>query len=369
MISSSSFQQKIQRVAIIGARGYSGLELTRLCWNHPSIEIKFVSASSRFDLSQYLHRSPQRDLPPVRENSDFSRSDFSQIDLVFLATPHEISWTVAPLALKAGAKVIDLSGAFRLKDELGRKSHELYKMWYGQSSEIVELANSSTSAYGLIPFHLYDIEKTQLVANPGCYATSILMALVPLLREKIIDSQNIVIDAKSGTTGAGRKAQETLLFSEVAEECWPYKIGTHQHQPEILQALNSLSDSSVDICMNTHLLNLRRGIISSLYLRPHSPSEDDNILRAIEATYSKHFQNYPLIRWGKAETHPQLLRLKRVVGTAFCHLSFEVIKEKIYLFSTLDNLLKGAAGQAIENFNYLNGLPLNTGLDQLEALA
>lgn len=351
--------RSLSRVAILGARGYSGLELTRICMRHPSMKLEFVSASSHFELSSYLKPPPGRALPPCLENPHFE-----DIDVVFMATPHQASWSLAASALEQGAHVIDLSGAFRLKDLPNKSNRDIYRHWYGEAPDSVQMANQAT--YGLVPFN--EIKSTGLVANPGCYATSVLMALIPLLRDELIEPGQIVIDAKSGTTGAGRKIEELLSFSEVSEECLPYKVGIHQHQPEIFQAIKSLSGAEVDLTMNTHLLNVRRGIISSLYLRPTLRCKDQILCQKIDEAYAKHFGNYPLVRWGHIKSQPHLLRLKSVVGSAFTHLGYEVIDGKIFLFSLLDNLLKGAASQAVENFNFLYDLPLNSGLDHLEAL-
>ncbi|MBK9041332.1 MAG: N-acetyl-gamma-glutamyl-phosphate reductase [Bdellovibrionales bacterium] len=349
----------LSRVAILGARGYSGLELTRICMRHPAMKLEFVSASSHFELGSYLKPPPGRSLPPCLENPHFD-----DIDLVFMATPHKVSWSLASSALEQGVHVIDLSGGFRLKDLPDKSNRDIYRQWYGEAPDSIELANQST--YGLVPFN--EIKSTGLIANPGCYATSILMALIPLLREELIQPEQIVIDAKSGTTGAGRKIEESLSFSEVSEECLPYKVGTHQHQPEIFQALKSLSGVEVDLTMNTHLLNVRRGIISSLYLKPRLRLSDQILCQKIGEAYAKHFGSYPLVRWGHIKSQPHLLRLKTVVGTAFTHIGYEVIDGKVFLFSLLDNLLKGAASQAVENFNFLYDLPPDSGLDHLEAL-
>ena len=362
------------RVAIVGARGYSGLELTRLCWQHPAMDLAFVSAQSSFRLSDYLNDQAAKPLPPVINAPDFSQA---QLDVVFLATPHETSWELTPTLVEQGIQVIDLSGGFRLKDSFTQSNRQAYAQWYGQEPSPLTMEMANSAHYGLVPFNQSSISmvsansQPRVIANPGCYATSILMALIPLLREGLIDPHYIVIDAKSGTTGAGRKSQEGLLFSEVAEECVPYKIGVHQHQPEIVQALNQFAQSAngVDLTMNTHLLNVRRGIISSLYLRPSAASSDSEILQSLHQAYTKHFHHYPLVRWGSVDSHPRLLRLKSVVGTPFTHISFQVVKGKIFLFSLLDNLLKGAASQALENFNRLYDLPVNLGLDHLEALS
>ena len=187
--------------------------------------------------------------------------------------------------------------------------------------------------------------------TPGCYATAISLALIPLLKHDLIESSGLVIDAKSGTTGAGRKASENLLFSQVAEECLPYRVGVHQHLPEIQEAVATHSGVEIDPHFVTHLLPVKRGIIASIFA--HSKTRD---IKDIAKAFSAEYSSYPLIRHGT--NIAQLARLANVVHTPFTHLSYELTGNKLYLFSTLDNLLKGAASQAIENLNRLLDLPL-----------
>jgi len=275
-------------------------------------------------------------------------------DVVFLATPAEVSLALAPKILAAGKKVIDLSGAFRLKQND-------YKKWYG--FEHTEKNLLAEAQYGLSPW-IGPASKEKLVANPGCYATAITLALIPLLKNNLIKEDSVVIDAKSGTSGGGKKAAENLLFTEVDGECLPYKVGRHQHYPEIIEALEKFGGKKMEVHLTTSLLPVRRGIIAGVYAQLHS----DKNLQDVEAAFAQAYNEYPLVSFGSVQKQPGLMSLKKVVGTAKTHISYEVVGQRLYVFSCLDNLLKGAASQAIENFNRLSDLPLATGLNHLEAL-
>jgi N-acetyl-gamma-glutamyl-phosphate reductase len=266
--------------------------------------------------------------------------------------------------LKAKTKVVDVSGAFRLKDA------ESYLQWYGFEHKHPDLL--ATAQYGLSPFLAEtagpntERPTPALIANPGCYATAVQMALIPLLKLNLLQTETIVIDAKSGTTGAGKKAAESQLFAEVESECLPYKIGKHQHFPEICEHIENFTTSKVNPIFSTTLIPVRRGIIAGIYAQ----LQTGVTLADIEKAYQKAYANYPLVRFGpahQAEGAP-LLSLKKVVGSARTHLAYSVDGSKLYLYSSIDNLMKGAATQAIENMNYLWGWPAQTGLLHREGL-
>jgi N-acetyl-gamma-glutamyl-phosphate reductase len=199
-----------------------------------------------------------------------------------------------------------------------------------------------------------------LIANPGCYATSVLMPLIPLLKAGLIDPSSIVIDSKSGTSGGGRKAAENLLFTEVEGECLPYKVAGHQHFPEICQYIETFASATIDPHFTTQLINVRRGIMSCIYAKLLAGVTETQI----DAAFSRAYSNDPLIRFGKTTS----LSLKRVVGSARTHINYKIDGQKLYVFSLIDNLLKGAASQAVENFNRLNDLPAHTALTQMEGV-
>lgn len=274
-------------------------------------------------------------------------------DVVFLATPAEISLKLADEIVKAGKVAIDISGAFRLKQ------HD-YKSWYGFEHHNLELLK--TAHYGLRPFSEKNTGK--LLANPGCYATAITMALIPLIKENVITTSNIVIDAKSGTSGAGKKASESMLFTEVDGECLPYKVGRHQHYPEIVEVINHFANTQIDFHLTTSLLPTRRGIIAGVY----AELENGKTIEDVTHAFARAFANYPLVQYGKLKDKPYLLSLKKVLGTAKTHISYEVVGKKVYVFSLIDNLMKGAASQAVENLNNLYGFQPFAGLTQLEAI-
>lgn len=318
-------------VALVGGSGYTGLELQRLLKKHPAVELKGVFNS----------QSAQNLVP----------QDF---DVVFLATPAEVSAELSSKIFKAGTSVIDLSGAFRLSEGDIKAS---YKDWYKMDHPAVDLFASAQ--YGLIPWMKpVTAGKPYLISNPGCYATAILMGLLPLLKLDLIEIDSLVIDAKSGTTGAGKKAVEGQLFSEVEGECLPYKVGVHQHLPEINLIAKTVAKTEINPFFTTSLLATRRGIVAGIYAKLKTGKSASDVASAFKEFY----QGYHLVEI-KSEA-----KLKHVVGTAQTHLSFNVVGEKLYLFSCIDNLLKGAASQAVENFNLLNNLPLTTGLEHLEAI-
>jgi N-acetyl-gamma-glutamyl-phosphate reductase len=350
-----------RRVAVVGARGYSGLELCRILLRHPEVELAACFANEKpFSLAEYLPEAGAAEVP-VLPLADFATS-LSGIDTVFLATPAEASLELVPQAL-AHCSVVDLSGAFRLQSGNGPAR---FAEWYKAKHSAPELLFEAT--YGLSPFAAPGEGDRQLVANPGCYATAVLMALVPLLKAGVIDAGKIAVDAKSGTSGAGRKGAENLLFTEVEGECLPYRVGRHQHLPEIQEWAEFFSGQAIDPFFCTHLLPVRRGILASVYAELAPGKGQVEVAQAFSAAYA----GYPLARvtaieGGQGNIHPALaLSMKRVVGSARVHLAHQVNGNKLYLFSLIDNLLKGAASQAVENFNRKNDWPVALGLAELE---
>lgn len=328
--------------SIVGARGYSGQELARLLLRHPEVSLTHCFATSRFDLFTEIFEDSAKSVVCLPDSEIFS----NLTDVVFLATPAEVSLQLAPKILEQGKFVIDLSGAFRLKSSDTQK-------WYGFQHPHTELLNEAN--YGLAPYCGPLHPQTRLIANPGCYATSISLALIPLIKHGLIDPQTLVIDAKSGTTGAGRKAAETQIFAEVSGNCLPYKVGQHQHLPEIQETVLQFTQTKIDPHFTTHLLPVKRGIISSIYSTATTTD-----LSQIEAAYSKEFKNYPLVRISRdIATYS---KLSSVVGSPYTHITFELVGNKLYVFSVIDNLMKGAASQAVENLNRFLDLPLSHSL-------
>lgn len=334
---------------MVGARGYAGLETARLLLGHSVAELTHGFATASFELKGLLGHPAAASVHCLPDSQVFDQLT----DVVFLATPAEVSLELAPRLLAQGRRVIDLSGAFRL-------AQGEYPAWYG--FEHTEAKALASAQYGLAPFA--GPAAPALVANPGCFATAVSLALIPVVRAGLIDERSIVVDAKSGTTGAGRKAKESLLFTEVDGECLPYKVGRHQHYPEIVRAIELFAGRRIEAHFTTSLLPVRRGIIAGVYARLENGAGAADVRQALERAYAA----YSLVRFEEIDRDPSLLQLKRVVGTGRAHLSFHVDGRKLYLFSCIDNLMKGAASQAIENFNRMHDLPIATGIENREAL-
>lgn len=338
-----------KKVGIVGARGYSGLDLARILLRHPGAELTACFANEKsFALSDYLPEAAAEQVSVV----PLTEIEQMKLDCVFLATPAEASLELAPKLAQGNRNVIDLSGAYRLRADD-------YKKWYGFEHTSPTLLEKA--AYGLAP--LSSPKGAKLVSNPGCFATSVLMALVPLLRTGLIDPSRITIDSKSGTSGAGRKAAENLLFTEVDGDCLPYRVGKHQHLPEIIRYAKALGGVDIDPHFVTNLLPTRRGIISGIYADLRDGVTVEDVTEAYESAYA----GYSLVKFGPIQG-AKGLSLRQVTGSARTHIRYEVVGEKLYLFSLIDNLLKGAASQAVENFNRLYDFPVDLGLEDMEGV-
>ncbi len=363
-----------QSVAILGARGYSGAELARLLLRHPNARVAGLFATQSFSSRDLLPELSNSEAAAVSGQSmkDFeSKLTSSQPGLtsVFLATPAEVSLEWAPKILKKGIRVIDLSGAFRLKGSSEADSKNLYSKWYGFNHTEPGLVQEAD--YGLVPFASGE-PKSGLVANPGCFATAAALAMIPVYKSNLVRTDTVSIDAKSGSTGAGKKAEERLLHSEVDGGCLPYRIGRHQHEPEIAEAvarfgLGSLkSVSDVSFSFVPHLLPIRRGIILTVHSRLKPGVTEAHVAKAFDEAYGA----YPLMRLASLHENgtDRELVLRRVVGSARTAIAWHVRGDQLVVFSLLDNLLKGAASQAVENFNRSAGLKVETGLSESEGV-
>lgn len=335
------------KVAIVGGKGYSGLELARLLKKHPHVELAALFGTKA---EGDVKGIPYFNVETLSEKAQ-------EYSCVFLATPPEVSMDLAPTIIKKGSKVIDLSGAFRLNTQNIAAD---YTQWYKFTHAQVGLVKEAH--FGLVPW-TKPTSDTKLVSNPGCYATAVLMGLLPLLKTDLIEPSTIVIDAKSGTSGAGKKAEEAFLFTEVDGECLPYKVGQHQHLPEINLYAEKFGLKKIDPFFNTSLLPVRRGIIAGIYAKLTT----GKTAKDVDVVMQEFYGHYPLVKFASG-SQKDLVTLKNVTGTAMTHITYNVVGEKLYLFSSLDNLLKGAASQAVENFNLINDLPVTTGLEHLEAI-
>ena len=340
------------RVAIVGATGYTGEELLRALLGHPHAQLTYLAASAKWErptpASEVFPRFA-RQLTLAIEALDLSRLTATS-DVVFLALPHGAAMSIVPDLLKAGKRVIDLSGDFRLSDPA------LYPTWYHLTHAHPELLNGRRAVYGLTEFHREQIRTADLVANPGCYATSILLAALPLLQANLIRDGKLLVDAKSGLSGAGKKVETSLLFSEMSENLRAYKVNQHQHMPEIIQEIEHVTRQRVRLGFVPQVIPVRRGLISMLYLQ--TAAEASTIEQAYQARYTPSATPFVRVR---SNTLPQL---RDVVGTNYCDIGFVSDRDlgTLIIASAIDNLLKGAAGQAIQNFNVMHGFPETTGL-------
>lgn len=338
-------------VAVIGASGYAGGELLRLLLSHPFARLVLAVSES------YSGQPLSAAFPGIRfTDLKFSSFDKFRIneaaELIFLAQDHGVAMRYAPDFLSAGKKVIDISADFRLKDPAA------FHLWYKHEHSARELL--AQAVYGLPEIFGAEIQKAQLVANPGCYPTASALALAPLLSGELIDFDSIVIDAKSGVSGAGRaKHSLDFHFPELNENFRAYGIaGTHRHTPEIEQTLSLLAGKNVVVSFTPHLLPISRGILASCYARLRKPVSASELISRFSDFYREH-AFVTVLEEGKLPT------TKAVSGTNQCHIGIGVDSrtERVTVLSAIDNLNKGAAGQAVQNMNLMCGFPETAGLE------
>lgn len=337
-------------VAVCGATGYTGLELIRILLKHPRVNIKALTAKidKPTKISDIFAEFTQQ-FDMVCEELVVNDVIKKGVDLVFLALPHRVSMEYAPRFLDKGKVVIDLSADFRLKDA------KTYERYYGQRH--IHPKYLFASVYGLPELHNSRIKKAKLIANPGCYPTGAILAVAPLLSKKIADPNRIIIDAKSGVTGAGRKAELSLHFGEVSENIKAYKIGVHQHTPEIEQELGNIAKKKVKIIFTPHLVPINRGILTTAY----AGLKKQERLRELIRLYKSFYNKAPFIRIYNEGSLPQI---KDVVNTNYCGIGIALSPDRktAVIVSAIDNLGKGASGQAVQNMNILFGFPETLGL-------
>jgi N-acetyl-gamma-glutamyl-phosphate reductase len=341
------------RVAIVGATGYAGEELLRLLLNHPHVQLTHLAASAKWEcsvpVSEVYPRVARRVDLPI-ESLDPTRVR-DAADVVFLALPHGMAMTLAPALIEAGKRVIDLSGDFRLHDP------SAYPRWYRFEHAASAWLAPHRAAYGLTEFHRQDIQSAHLIANPGCYATSILLGCLPLFHQRLVEDAAFIVDAKSGLSGAGRKADSSLLFTEMTENLRAYQVNDHQHMPEVLQELEQLTGQRPRMTFVPQVIPVTRGLISMIYVKTRAS------LEAVTAAYQNCYtaKQAPFVRVRLGGTLPQL---RDVAETNYCDIGlvFQADQGLLIVASALDNLTKGAAGQAIQNLNVMMGWPETTGL-------
>lgn len=345
----------MHRVGLFGASGYTGLETLRLLAAHPLVELAFASSDRWQGETIEAHTG----LGPSLGELCFvdhatALSQVSGCAAVLVATPTSVAHSLVPTLLGHHVKVVDYSGAHRLVDSAA------YAAVHGFTHERPDLL--SQAVYGLSEWFAPRLREAALIANPGCYATAALLALAPLLRAKVIDPRSIVIDAASGTTGAGRTSGETFAFSEVAEDVRAYRLFRHAHAPEIAQVLESLGDlptGDVDLVFTPHLLPLRRGILCTAHARL-APGVDPGLPQRV---LREAYQGAAFVR---VLASPEDVSLRSTIGTNRCDLACATgPRGHLTVVSALDNLIKGAAGQAVQNLNLCLGMPETLGLQSM----
>lgn len=348
------------KAAIVGASGYSGEELVRLLLRHPHVELTAVT--SRQYAGQTLAQIfPRHASDPRGRSLRFSEPNTAMLaaeaQVVFLALPHGVAAEFAGPLLEAGCKVIDLSADFRLK------SHAVYKEFYGHEHPAPALLEKSV--YGLPEIYRKEIKKAALIASPGCYPTSILLPVLPLLKAGLVKSSGIIADSLSGVSGAGRKAEVDYLFVECNESVRPYGIPKHRHLSEIEEQLTSAAGSAVVLQFSPHLIPVNRGILTTLYLAPEKHFTNDKEMAALQEQiaqcYQKAYSNEPFVRILEGKALPDT---KNVVGTNMIEIAWRLDARtgRLIVMSAIDNIVKGASGQAVQSMNILCGFPETAGL-------
>jgi len=336
-------------VGIIGGTGYTGVELLRLLVTHPNVDLSVIT--SRGEAGRCV-----ADLfPSLRGHTDIAfskpdQSNFKSCDVVFSATPNGIAMNHARDLVEAGVKLIDLAADFRIKDI------DLWEQWYGMKHACPELV--SEAVYGLPELNRSHIKEAKIIANPGCYPTATTLGFMPLIQQDLIDTNNLIADTKSGVTGAGRGATVNNLYSEVADSLKAYAVSGHRHQPEISQTLQTLSQTKVSLTFVPHLTPMLRGIHATLY---SDVLTSDTSLQEIQSLFENTYINEPFVDVMPLGSHPDTRSVK---SSNMCRIAVHNAggTNKLVVLSVIDNLTKGAAGQAIQNMNIMFGFDETTGL-------
>nr|WP_321258238.1 N-acetyl-gamma-glutamyl-phosphate reductase [uncultured Pseudodesulfovibrio sp.] len=339
------------KAGLVGVTGYTGMELARLMIHHSSMELVRVTSRSEAgktlaDIYPFLNRLPLGDLIITQPDP---KDLAEECDVVFLAVPHKTAMEIAATLLDEGVKVVDLSADFRINDKA------TYEQWYDVEHTRSELLTEAV--YGLPELYLDQIMGARLIANPGCYPTSSILGLAPALTNGFIETDDIVIDAKSGASGAGRGAKVGSLFCEVADSFKAYGLPSHRHTPEIEQEISKLGKADITVSFNTHLLPIDRGILSTIYTKLTANTSLDDI----HVAYTEFYADKPMVR---VLPKGQLPETRFVRGTVFCDIGLVVDPRtnRLVILSAIDNLCRGASGQALMNANLICGLDIDEGL-------
>ena len=350
MTKSTKGISMVVPTAILGASGYTGAELVRILSCHPETELKVLTAERQAGktVDEVHPHLVGLDLPPLVATAE---ADLSKVSVVFACLPHGTSQEIIA-ALPDNLKIIDLSADFRFADT------DTYVQWYGRKHTAPKLQKEAV--YGLSEVARDAVKTARLVANPGCYPTASLLPLTPLLKAGLIDSDGIIIDAKSGFSGAGRALKESNLFCEVSEGLAAYGVATHRHSPEIEQGLSNAAGSPVTITFTPHLSPMNRGIFATIYVRLSGGADAKDLRAELVTSYS----NAPFVRVLEEGAMPST---RHVRGSNACHMAVFADRRPgcAILLSVIDNLVKGASGQAVQNFNLMSGLDETAGLNDL----
>lgn len=339
------------KVGIVGGTGYTGVELLRLLAGHPEVSLEVITSRSEAGL-------PVDELfPNLRGHVDlaFSEPDvdvLASCDVVFFATPHTVAMALVPELIERGTRVIDLSADFRLKDV------DVWQQWYNTSHTCPDLI--SQAVYGLPEVNREQIKSAQLIAVPGCYPTATQLGFLPLLENSVIDPLHLIADAKSGVSGAGRKAAVGSLLAESSENMKAYAVAGHRHLPEIEQGLSLAANQNVELTFVPHLTPMIRGIHATLYGRLQQDID-------IQTLFEQRYANEPFVDILPAGSHPET---RSVRGENTCRIAIHQPRnsDTVVVLSVIDNLVKGASGQAIQNMNIMFGFEENTAINHIAAL-
>lgn len=337
------------KAGIIGSTGYAGEELVRLLIGHPKVEISFLCSNSHSN-EQYscIYPNYKNIIDKKCISTDEALNEIKNVDVVFTALPSGKAINFAKEAIRYNKKLIDIGSDFRLKNT------ELYKEWYNLEHTSEDLLKKAV--YGLPELNRNKIKEASLIANPGCFPTASTLALIPLLKNNLIDTSSIIIDAKSGVTGAGRKASVNNLYTECGDSIKAYGAPHHRHTPEIEQTLSNIASKNIFLTFTPHLVPMKRGILSVCYANLKEYKDENTILNL----YKDFYKNEPFVRI--IDSLPETGFVK---GSNFCDITIRVDKrtEKVLVFSAIDNLVKGAAGQAIQNMNIMFGFDETTAIN------
>ena len=337
------------KVGVLGATGYGGIELCRILSAHDKVDLCYIASESNkgnklSDVMPHFNE-PEKDL--ILKGVHPEKEDTKELDLVFAALPHKVSMDVVPKWLKEGVKVIDLSGDYRLKDT------QVYQKWYGITHKYEEVLKDAV--YGLCEINKESIKKASLVANPGCFPTGVILPLYPMLEKRIIDKENIIADCKTGVSGGGKEPKQIFHYPERNNNFQAYNVASHRHGPEMEQALSKAAGENLSLLFSPHLVPMDRGIFSTIYVSLKDKLSKEDVSKCLEEFYKDSpfamlLEGYPQVKW--------------VYGTNSFAVSF-IIDENtntLILMSVIDNLIKGASGQAVQNMNIMCGFEEDEGL-------